>query len=30
LSISKGLEAKHWQLANVVKLRCAGLEDATI
>lgn len=28
LSITKGLEYKHWQLNNVVKLRCAGLDDA--
>lgn len=30
LSLSKGLDVKHWQIANVVKLRCAGLEDANI
>lgn len=28
LSITKGLEYKHWQLNNIVKLRCAGLDDA--
>ncbi len=30
LAIHKGLEAKHWQINNVVRLRCAGLEDATV
>lgn len=30
LSYHKGLEAKHWQLSNIVKLRCAGLEDINL
>jgi hypothetical protein len=30
LGILKGLEAKQWQLGHIVKLRTAGLEDATI
>lgn len=30
LALHKGLEIKQWQLSNIVKLRCAGLEDSTI
>lgn len=30
LGIMKGLEARHWQLSNIVKLRTAGLEDVRI
>jgi len=30
LALHKGLELKHWQIANVVKLRCAGLDDITL
>lgn len=30
LALHKGLENKHWQIGNVVKLRCAGLEDTTL
>lgn len=30
LALMKGLEAKHWELSNIVKLRCAGIEDASI
>jgi hypothetical protein len=30
LAVHKGLEIKHWQIANVIKLRCAGLEDVTV
>jgi hypothetical protein len=30
LGILKGLEAKQWQLGHIVKLRTAGMEDATI
>jgi len=30
LGILKGLEAKSYQLNNIVKLHCAGLEDITI
>lgn len=26
----KGLDHKNWQISNIVKLRCAGIEDATI
>jgi hypothetical protein len=29
LSLHKGLETLHYQLGNVTKLRCAGLDDAT-
>lgn len=29
-SILKGLDVKGFQLNNIIKLRCAGLEDATI
>lgn len=30
LGITKSLEVKQWQISNIVKLRCAGMEDATI
>ena len=30
LGITKGLDQKHWQITNIVKLRVAGMEDATI
>lgn len=30
LSILKSLDVKQWQVTNIVKLRCAGLEDVTI
>jgi len=30
LGIMKGLEAKQWQLGHIVRLRTAGMEDATI
>ena len=30
LGIIRGLENKHWQLSNIVKLRSAGLEDVRI
>lgn len=30
LSISKALDVKQWQLSNVIKLRVAGMEDATL
>jgi hypothetical protein len=30
LGITKSLEQKQWQLTNIVKLRIAGMEDATI
>lgn len=30
LGISKALDVKQFQLSNVVKLRCAGIEDATL
>ena len=30
LGIIKALEAKNWTLSNLVKLRVAGMEDATI
>ena len=30
LGITKGLEVKHWMIGNIVKLRCAGLDDAYI
>lgn len=30
LGVTKALEQKHYQLSNIVKLRCAGLEDATL
>ena len=30
LGITKALDQKQWQLTNIVKLRVAGMEDATI
>lgn len=30
LAIHKGLEAKQWQIGHITKLRCAGIEDASI
>ena len=30
LGIIKGLDIKQWQVSNIVKLRTAGLDDATI
>lgn len=30
LGIIKGLDIKQWQLSNIIKLRTAGLEDASI
>lgn len=30
LGIVKGLDIKQWQLSNVIKLRTAGLEDASL
>lgn len=30
LGITKGIEAKQWQLGYIVKLRSVGMEDATI
>ena len=30
LGIIKGLDIKQWQISNIVKLRTAGLDDATI
>jgi len=30
LGIIKGLDIKQWQVSNIVKLRTAGLEDATL
>ena len=30
LAIMKGLEVLNWQISNIVKLRVAGIEDATI
>ena len=30
LGITKALEQKQWQLTNIVKLRVAGMEDATL
>ena len=30
ISISRALDQKQWQITNIVKLRCAGLEDATL
>jgi hypothetical protein len=30
LGIMKGLEAKQWQLGHIVRLRTAGMEDATL
>ena len=30
LGITKALDQKQWQLTNIVKLRIAGMEDASI
>ena len=30
LGVTKGLDQKQWQITNIVKLRVAGMEDATI
>ncbi len=30
LGILKGLDQKQWQITNIVKLRVAGMEDATV
>lgn len=30
ISLSKGFEAKNWQLSNLVKLQCAGLDSIEI
>jgi hypothetical protein len=30
LGISKAMEAKNWMMSNVIKLRVAGLDDATV
>lgn len=30
LSIHKGLEQKGWMLGHITKLKCAGLDDATV
>jgi hypothetical protein len=30
LGITKGLDQKQWQITNVVKLRVAGMEDASV
>jgi hypothetical protein len=30
LGITKSLDIKQWQLSNIIKLRVAGMEDATI
>ncbi len=30
LGITKGLDVKQWQVSNIVKLRTAGLDDATL
>ena len=30
LAVLKGLDQKQWQITNIVKLRCAGLEDASV
>ena len=30
LGITKALDVKQWQLSNIVKLRTAGLDDATL
>lgn len=30
LAITKGLESKGWCMSNIVRLRCAGLDDARI
>lgn len=30
LAIHKGLESKQWQIGHITKLRCAGIEDASV
>lgn len=30
LGIIKALDVKQWQISNVIKLRCSGLEDASL
>lgn len=30
LGVTKGLDVKQWQLSNIIKLRVAGMEDATL
>jgi hypothetical protein len=30
LAVMRGLEIKHYQIGHVTKLRCSGLEDATV
>jgi hypothetical protein len=30
LGITKALDIKQWQLSNIIKLRVAGMEDATL
>lgn len=30
LAIMKGLDAKNWQIGNIVRLKCAGFEDANV
>lgn len=30
IALTKGYETMHYQLSNIVKLHCAGLEDATL
>lgn len=30
LGVTKGLEIKQWQLSNIIKLRVAGMEDASL
>ena len=30
ISLTKGLDQKSWQIGNVTRLRCAGLEDSQI
>jgi hypothetical protein len=30
LGITKGLDQKQWQITNIVKLRIAGMEDASL
>ncbi len=30
LGVTKGLDIKQWQVSNIIKLRVAGMEDATL
>ena len=30
LGVSKGLDTKNWMIGHIAKLRCAGLDDATL